>query len=82
MQEWQNRPLDPFYTIMYFDAIVIKARHEGRVTYKAVYTANAIESLNCTLRKVTKNRMAFPTEDAVTKLLYLALTNVSKKWTR
>lgn len=48
---------------------------------KVIYTTNAIESLNFSLRKVTKNRSAFPTDDAVMKLLYLALTNASKKWT-
>ena len=48
---------------------------------KVIYTTNAIESLNFSLRKVTKNRAAFPTDEAVLKLLYLALTNASKKWT-
>lgn len=48
---------------------------------KVIYTTNAIESLNFSLRKVTKNRAAFPTDEAVMKLLYLALTNASKKWT-
>lgn len=48
---------------------------------RAVYTTNVIESLNYSLRKVTKTRAAFPTEDAALKLLYLGLQNVSKKWT-
>ena len=48
---------------------------------KAIYTTNAVESLNYTLRKVTKNRSAFPTDEAALKLLYLALMNASKKWT-
>jgi putative transposase len=48
---------------------------------KAIYTTNAIESLNMSLRKVTKNRAAFPSDDAAIKLLYLALRNISKKWT-
>lgn len=48
---------------------------------KVIYTTNAIESLNFSLRKVIKNRAAFPTDEAVIKLLYLALTNASKKWT-
>lgn len=48
---------------------------------KAIYTTNAIESLNMTLRKVTKNRGSFPNDEAMFKLLYLALTNISKKWT-
>ncbi|MGI9251730.1 MAG: IS256 family transposase [Pseudohongiellaceae bacterium] len=49
---------------------------------KAVYTTNAIESLNSSLRKVIKGRGAFPNDDAVRKVLYLALRNASKKWTR
>jgi putative transposase len=47
---------------------------------KVIYTTNAVESLNMTLRKVTKTRAAFPSEDAALKLLYLALQNVAKKW--
>ena len=48
---------------------------------RAIYTTNAIESLNNSLRKVTKNRGAFPTDEAAIKLLYMALRNVMKKWT-
>jgi putative transposase len=48
---------------------------------KIIYTTNAIESVNMSLRKVTKNRGSFPNDDAVIKLFYLALINISKKWT-
>jgi len=48
---------------------------------KVIYTTNAIESLNMSLRKIIKNRGHFPSDDAATKLLYLALRNVAKKWT-
>lgn len=48
---------------------------------KAIYTTNAIESLNRTSRKVTKNRGAFPNDEAALRLLYLALQNAAKKWT-
>jgi putative transposase len=48
---------------------------------KAIYTTNAIESVNMSLRKVTKNRGSFPSDEAATKLLYLALNNIAKKWT-
>jgi transposase-like protein len=48
---------------------------------RAIYTTNAIESLNYQLRKVTKNRSAFSTDDAIFKMLYLAIRNASKKWT-
>lgn len=47
----------------------------------AIYTTNAIESLNMSLRKVTKNRGHFPSDEAMFKLLYLALKNIAKKWT-
>ena len=48
---------------------------------KAIYTTNAIESMNRSLRKVTKNRGSFPNDESALKLLYLALRNISKKWT-
>jgi putative transposase len=48
---------------------------------KAIYTTNAIESVNMSLRKVTKNRGSFPNDESMIKLLYLALQNIEKKWT-
>jgi len=48
---------------------------------KAIYTTNTIESLNMSLRKVTKNRGSFPNDESMLKLLYLALKNIAKKWT-
>ncbi len=48
---------------------------------KAIYTTNAIESLNYSVRKVTRNRAAFPNADAAMKLVYMAIGNISKKWT-
>jgi len=48
---------------------------------KVIYTTNVIESLNMSLRKVTKNRGSFPSDEAAFKLLYLALSNITKKWT-
>jgi len=48
---------------------------------KVIYTTNAIESVNMSLRKVTKNRGSFPSDEALFKLFYLALNNISKKWT-
>src|SRR5215204_6334948 len=48
---------------------------------RAVYTTNTIESLNMTLRKVSRNRALFPNDEAVFKLLYLALRNISRRWT-
>ena len=48
---------------------------------KIIYTTNAIESLNMSLRKVTKTRSSFPNDDALLRLLYLALRNITKRWT-
>ncbi len=48
---------------------------------KAIYTTNAIESVNFTLRKIIKNKQLFPNDLAVKKIIYLALRNISKKWT-
>lgn len=48
---------------------------------KVIYTTNAVESLNMSLRKVIKTRGSFPNQDAACKLLYLALEHIAKKWT-
>ena len=47
---------------------------------KVIYTTNAIESVNMSLRKLTKNRGSFPSDEALLKLFYLALRNISQKW--
>jgi putative transposase len=66
-------------------------RHWDRITpffaypaeiRKVIYTTNAVESLNMSLRKIIKMRGSFPNEEAALKLLYLALRNVSQKWTK
>jgi putative transposase len=49
---------------------------------KVVYTTNAVESLNMSLRKALKPRTLFPSEEAALKVMYLALRNVIKKWER
>ena len=48
---------------------------------RAVYTTNVIESIHSSLRHITDNRALFPNDDAILKLLFLALTNASAKWT-
>jgi len=48
---------------------------------RAIYTTNAIESLNSVIRKVLKKRKLFPTDDAAKKVIYLAIRDASKKWT-
>jgi len=52
--------------------------HEIR---KAIYTTNAIESLNSVIRKVIKKRKLFPTDDSAKKVIYLAIQAAAKKWT-
>ena len=47
---------------------------------KAIYTTNAIESLNNVIRKATKKRKLFPTDDSVKKVVYLAIQAAAKKW--
>lgn len=49
---------------------------------KVIYTTNAIESLNRSLRKVIKTKAVFPDEDSVLKLMYLAMNNIAKRWSR
>jgi putative transposase len=46
-----------------------------------IYTTNAIESLNNTLKETIKNRASFPNVKAAIKLLYLSFKNIQKKWT-
>ncbi len=48
---------------------------------KVIYTTNAIESVNNGLRRVIKHRGSFPSDEAALKLIYLALQNLSQKWT-
>ena len=48
---------------------------------KAIYTTNAIESLNSVIRKAVKKRKLFPTDDSAMKVIYLAIQEASKKWT-
>jgi len=48
---------------------------------RAIYTTNAIESLNSVIRKAVKKRKLFPTDDSAKKVVYLAIQQASKKWT-
>lgn len=48
---------------------------------KLIYTTNAIEGFNRQLRKVTKSKAVFPTDDSLLKMLYLAMIDITKKWT-
>ena len=48
---------------------------------KLIYTTNIVESYHRQLRKVTKSKTAYPTDDALRKIIYLATMEISKKWT-
>lgn len=49
---------------------------------KAIYTTNAIESVNSVIRKFTRNRKIYPNEESALKLVFMAIREASKKWTR
>lgn len=132
-KEWQQRPLESVYAVVFMDAIHYHVRSEGQIVKKAVYaavdeaaaldaldtfserwgkkypkiapswrenwsnlstyfkypqkvrrliyTTNAIEGFNRQLRKVTKAKSVFPTDDSLLKMLYLAMMDITKKWT-
>ena len=48
---------------------------------RVIYTTNALESVHAQLRKIIKTRGHFPTDEAATKLLWLALLNITRRWT-
>ena len=132
-REWQQRPLESIYAVVFLDAIHYHVRSEGQVMKKAVYIAigidldgrkdvlgmwagenesarywatilnglrnrgvedifiactdnltgfsAAIEGFNRQLRKVTKAKSVFPTDDSLLKMLYLAMMDITRKWT-
>lgn len=49
---------------------------------KAIYTTNAIESVNSVIRKFTRNRKIYPNEESALKLIYMAIHEASRKWTK
>ena len=142
-KEWQQRPLESIYAVVFLDAIHYHVRREGQIVKKAVYIAIGLdldgrkdvlgmwvgenesakfwatvlnglrnrgvedifiactdnltgfdaaihavfpeaEIQNCMihqLRKVTKSKSVFPTDDSLLKMLYLAMIDITKKWT-
>jgi transposase-like protein len=76
---WRNRPVDEVYPIVYIDGIRIKVRDKGAVTIKCAHLVIGVESINFQLRKITKTRGHFPSDEAAMKLLYLGLRNISSK---
>lgn len=94
IKEWQERPLEEVYAVVYMDAIHFHVRTESErwttlATYfkypeevrRLIYTTNTVEGFNRQLRKLTKSRTVFPTDDSLLKLLYLATEDITKKWT-
>lgn len=69
--EWQNRPLDAVYPIVYLDCIVLKVRQDSRVINKSVFLALGINI----------EGKVFPTDDSVKKVVWLAIQAASQKWT-
>ena len=71
-----------------FEPVIIP-KHEKRtplfndqiISMYSFYTTNTIESLNFSLRKVTKNKSSFPDDDSIYKIMYLAIKNASTRWT-
>ena len=63
-----------------WDNLVVFLEYPDEIR-KIIYTTNAIESLNSQLRKVTKNKRLFPSDEAVFKTLYLAIEYITAKWT-
>lgn len=49
--------------------------------HRAIFTTNAIESLNFSLRKVTRNKSSFLNDDSIYKVMYLAIKNAGTRWT-
>lgn len=76
-KEWQQRPLESVYAVVFLDAIHFHVRSEGQIVKKAVYIAIGIKQL----RKVTKAKSVFPTDDSLLKMLYLAMMDITRKWT-
>jgi transposase-like protein len=68
-KSWRNRRAEiiPFFTF-------------SPAIRKAVYTTNAIESVNYTIQKIIKHRRSFPNDEAAMKLIFMGLTNISGKW--
>jgi putative transposase len=81
-QAWRERyPMIATAWRRRWDEIVPFLRFPPEIR-KAIYTTNAIEALNRQVRKIIKNRGAFPSEDAALKLIFLALRNAQKTWGR
>ncbi|WP_244060704.1 transposase, partial [Aeromonas caviae] len=72
--KWDQETIVSFFLCQYCSGEYLPIR-------KVIYTTNAIESLNSVLRKATKQRKLFPTDDSALKVAFLAIQQASKKWT-
>lgn len=82
MEKWDEKyPTIGRLWQSHWDRIIPFFRYPTEIR-KVLYTTNAIESMNRSLRKVLKTRGALPSEEAAMKLMYLALMRISKRWTR
>ena len=96
IENWQKRPLDAVYPIVFIDAVHFSVLDNGQIRKLAayvilavsitghkevIYTTNAIESLNSGYRRLNKQRSVFPSDTALLKALYLATHEIAKKWT-
>lgn len=57
---WQNRPLDPVYCIVYFDALIVKVRDQGVVRNKAVYLALGVTTVSTGRQTASNSHLANP----------------------
>ena len=64
-----------------WDNLVIFLQYPDEIR-RIIYTTNAIESLNSQMRKVTKNKRVFPSDESVFKVLYLTISYITKKWSQ
>ena len=65
----------------FLSAANIQSMDDIQELRKLIYTTNTIEGFNRQLKKVTKAKSVFPTDDSLFKMLYLAMKDITKKWT-
>ena len=81
-EKWDKKyPAISQIWIRHWENIIVIFDYPAEIR-KVIYTTNAIESLNRSLRKVIKTKAVFPDEISVMKLMYLAMNNIAKKWKR
>ena len=96
IQEWQSRPLAPMYALYEewgakYPLVIAgwRSNWSELVTFfevapelrRLIYTTNMIESFHRQLRKVTKGKSVFPTDESLLKMLFLVTRDVQRKWT-